>query len=88
MVIFDIVVNQGAVTFDKISRYTKFIIKKGYVMSTNEEFQESNEIPILAINGLIGHCQNSEYFKCSMCGQIFKKSEEDPIGHSMLCTGF
>ncbi|WP_334069686.1 hypothetical protein [Acinetobacter colistiniresistens] len=57
-------------------------------MSTNEELQESDQIPILAINGLIGHCQNSEYFKCSMCGQIFKKSEEDPIGHSMLCTGF
>lgn len=57
-------------------------------MSAKEEINEPEEIPVLSMNGLIRECQNGELFKCSMCNQVFNTSEEDPIAHSMLCTGF
>lgn len=56
---------------------------------TNEEEKEHNEeMPVLSLNGQITQFQSCEYFRCSMCNQVFKKNEEDPIAHSMLCTGY
>jgi len=67
-----------------------FIVEiiKGKYMTNEEEKEHNEEMPVLSLNGQITQFQSCEYFKCSMCNQVFKKNEEDPIAHSMLCTGY
>lgn len=57
-------------------------------MSQDESSKEKSDVPVLSISGVISHIQECEYYRCSMCDQVYRKEIENPIAHSMMCTGY
>jgi rubrerythrin len=45
------------------------------------------EIPKLTLSGNLFEVLKSDFYKCTICGQIFERKKECPIFHSMHCTG-